>query len=102
MIVAFAASRIRAISARRPPFAGDVDRFQETPVFFSTATCRTPPKLIEKFVAFWRKVTTWCYGRRVKREAPLLMQFAYKAFYRVFDAFSYVRIPHDAGDFLSY
>ena len=27
------------------------------------------------------------------------MQFAYKAFYRVFDYFSYVRIPHDAGDF---
>jgi dolichol-phosphate mannosyltransferase len=27
------------------------------------------------------------------------MQVAYKAFYRVFDKFSYVRIPHDAGDF---
>jgi dolichol-phosphate mannosyltransferase len=27
------------------------------------------------------------------------MRFAYKAFYRVFDYFSYVRIPHDAGDF---
>ena len=27
------------------------------------------------------------------------MQFAYKAFYRVFDYFSYIRIPHDAGDF---
>ncbi len=39
------------------------------------------------------------YGRRVKREASLFMQFAYKAFYRVFDYFSYVPIPHDAGDF---
>src|SRR5207237_1019854 len=39
------------------------------------------------------------YGRRVKREAPLFMRFAYKAFYRVFDYFSFVRIPHDAGDF---
>ena len=27
------------------------------------------------------------------------MQFAYKAFYRVFDYFSYISIPHDAGDF---
>ncbi len=27
------------------------------------------------------------------------MQFAYKAFYRVFDFFSYVTVPHDAGDF---
>jgi len=35
----------------------------------------------------------------VKREAPLLMRFFYKVFYRVFDAFSYLSIPHDAGDF---
>jgi dolichol-phosphate mannosyltransferase len=27
------------------------------------------------------------------------MQWSYKAFYRVFDYFSYVPIPHDAGDF---
>ena len=39
------------------------------------------------------------YGRRVKREATLFMQFAYKAFYRIFDYFSYIAIPHDAGDF---
>jgi len=39
------------------------------------------------------------YGRRVKREAPLVMQVAYKLFYRLFDAFSYLSIPHDAGDF---
>ena len=38
-------------------------------------------------------------GRRVKREAPLFMQLAYKVFYRVFDYFSYISIPHDAGDF---
>jgi dolichol-phosphate mannosyltransferase len=27
------------------------------------------------------------------------MQMSYKAFYRIFDYFSFVRIPHDAGDF---
>ena len=58
-----------------------------------------PPELIEQFVAKWREGYDVVYGRRVKREAPLLMQFAYKAFYRVFDYFSYVPIPHDAGDF---
>jgi polyisoprenyl-phosphate glycosyltransferase len=58
-----------------------------------------PPELIEKFVALWREGFDVVYGRRVKREAPLLMQFAYKAFYRLFDAFSYVPIPRDAGDF---
>jgi dolichol-phosphate mannosyltransferase len=58
-----------------------------------------PPELIEQFVAKWRDGFDVIYGRRVKREATPFMQFAYKAFYRVFDYFSYIRIPHDAGDF---
>jgi dolichol-phosphate mannosyltransferase len=58
-----------------------------------------PPELIEQFVAKWREGYDVVYGRRVKREATPFMQLAYKAFYRVFDWFSYVRIPHDAGDF---
>ncbi|MFM9009982.1 MAG: NAD-dependent epimerase/dehydratase family protein [Planctomycetota bacterium] len=58
-----------------------------------------PPELIEQFVATWREGYDVVYGRRVKREATPFMQVAYKAFYRVFDWFSYVRIPHDAGDF---
>ena len=58
-----------------------------------------PPELIEQFVALWREGYDVVFGRRVKREATLFMQFAYKAFYRVFDYFSYIKIPHDAGDF---
>jgi nucleoside-diphosphate-sugar epimerase/glycosyltransferase involved in cell wall biosynthesis len=58
-----------------------------------------PPELIEQFVALWREGYDVVYGRRVKREATLFMQFAYKAFYRSFDYFSYIKIPHDAGDF---
>jgi dolichol-phosphate mannosyltransferase len=58
-----------------------------------------PPELIEQFVAKWREGYDVVYGRRVKREAPFLMELAYKAFYRVFNYFSYLTIPHDAGDF---
>ena len=58
-----------------------------------------PPEIIGQMVAKWRDGYDVVYGRRVKREATLFMQFAYKAFYRVFDYFSYVRIPRDAGDF---
>jgi len=58
-----------------------------------------PPELIEQFVAKWREGFDVVYGRRVQREASLPMQIAYKAFYRTFDTFSYIRIPHDAGDF---
>jgi dolichol-phosphate mannosyltransferase len=58
-----------------------------------------PPELIAQFVAKWREGYDVVYGRRIKREASLFMQVAYKMFYRVFDYFSYIRIPHDAGDF---
>ncbi len=58
-----------------------------------------PPELIEAMVEKWREGFDVVYGRRVGREASPLMRFAYKAFYRVFDYFSYVPIPHDAGDF---
>lgn len=58
-----------------------------------------PPEMIEKFVPLWREGNDVVYGRRVKREATLFMQMAYKCFYRIFDAFSYLKIPHDAGDF---
>jgi dolichol-phosphate mannosyltransferase len=58
-----------------------------------------PPELIADFVAKWREGYDIVYGRRVKRVAPLFMQLSYKMFYRLFDTFSYVRIPRDAGDF---
>jgi nucleoside-diphosphate-sugar epimerase/glycosyltransferase involved in cell wall biosynthesis len=58
-----------------------------------------PPELIEQFVAKWREGFDVVYGRRVKRDATLFMQLAYKAFYRIFNYFSYVAVPHDAGDF---
>ncbi|MGO8673448.1 MAG: NAD-dependent epimerase/dehydratase family protein [Capsulimonadaceae bacterium] len=58
-----------------------------------------PPEIIEQFVEQWRAGYDVVFGRRVKREAPFLMQIAYKLFYRMFDKFSYINIPHDAGDF---
>ena len=58
-----------------------------------------PPELIEAMVEKWREGYDVVYGRRVGRKATLFMRAAYKAFYRTFDYFSYVPIPHDAGDF---
>ena len=58
-----------------------------------------PPELIAQFVEQWKAGYDVVYGRRVKREATLFMQRAYNAFYRVFDRFSYLSIPRDAGDF---
>jgi glycosyltransferase involved in cell wall biosynthesis len=58
-----------------------------------------PPELIEEFVAAWRDGYSVVYGIRTKRQASMFLQAAYKLFYRLFRASSYVPIPLDAGDF---
>jgi polyisoprenyl-phosphate glycosyltransferase len=58
-----------------------------------------PPELIEKFLGKWVEGADVVYGRRVARDMPPVWGFLYKAFYRIFAKFSYVKIPHDAGDF---
>lgn len=58
-----------------------------------------PPELIEAFFQKWQKGYDVVYGIRVKREATPFLRIAYKAFYRVFRALSYIPVPLDAGDF---
>jgi polyisoprenyl-phosphate glycosyltransferase len=58
-----------------------------------------PPEIIEQFYPQWEQGYDVVYGRRVKRDMPWYWGAMYKIFYRVFAAFSYVNIPHDAGDF---
>ncbi len=58
-----------------------------------------PPELIEKLYERWQEGFDVVYGQRVSRDAPPYMRFFYKAFYRLFRATSYVRVPVDAGDF---
>ena len=58
-----------------------------------------PPELIEEFYQKWNEGYEVVYGKRIKREATLFLRVAYKLFYRLFRAVSYVSIPLDAGDF---
>lgn len=58
-----------------------------------------PPEIIEQFYKKWLEGFEVVYGIRSKREAPLLMQIAYKLFYIIFHKLSYVKIPLYAGDF---
>ncbi|WP_153100730.1 NAD-dependent epimerase/dehydratase family protein [Paraburkholderia hayleyella] len=58
-----------------------------------------PPELIEAFYAAWEQGYEVVYGQRVRRAMPWHWGLLYKAFYRIFAAFSYVKIPLDAGDF---
>ena len=58
-----------------------------------------PPELIESFYQCWREGFDVVYGVRVKRVTTRFLQMAYKVFYRLFRAASYVPMPLDAGDF---
>lgn len=58
-----------------------------------------PPELIASFYAKWLEGYDVVYGIRVKRETTRFLRLAYKAFYRMFRAASYVPMPLDAGDF---
>ncbi len=63
------------------------------------ANLEDPPELIEQFVAQWRSGYDVVYGKRDNPEASALMWVANGLFYRVFNYFSYIRIPANAGDF---
>jgi polyisoprenyl-phosphate glycosyltransferase len=58
-----------------------------------------PPELIPAFYTKWREGHDVVYGRRTQREGSLLLTIAYRAFYRIFRAVSYVPMPLDTGDF---
>ena len=58
-----------------------------------------PPEVIASFIDKWREGYDVVYGVRIVREASILMQFAYKAFYRLLSSVSSFHVPRDAGDF---
>ena len=58
-----------------------------------------PPELIESFFQKWQEGYDVVYGIRVKRDATRFLKIAYKLFYRIFRAASYVPMPLDTGDF---
>jgi nucleoside-diphosphate-sugar epimerase/glycosyltransferase involved in cell wall biosynthesis len=58
-----------------------------------------PPELIPQFFEQWQNGYQVVYGRRVKREASVMMNIAYKSFYKIFSKMSDITIPQDAGDF---
>lgn len=96
--------RVRGISHSRnfgsqSAFRSGMEIASKNGIVLLDGDLQDPPELIVDFVTQWRKGFDVVYGRRVKRQAPPLMQVAYKAFYVLFDKFSYVHIPHDAGDF---
>jgi len=106
--------RIRTISAKDPHVIGishsrnfgSQAAFRSGMEICSKEACvlldgdlQDPPELIENFVEKWREGADVVYGRRIKREMPRYLEWCYKAFYRLFDAMSDIRMPRNAGDF---
>lgn len=58
-----------------------------------------PPEIIKEFVKKWQAGADVVYGRRIKREMPVLLEACYRGFYQLFSIMSEVPIPKDAGDF---
>ena len=58
-----------------------------------------PPEVIASFIEKWQEGYEVVYGVRTARDASILMQFAYKAFYRLLSSVSSFHVPRDAGDF---
>ena len=58
-----------------------------------------PPELIEEFVTRWREGYDVVFGQRNNPKASPFARMASATFYRVFNNFSTIRIPADAGDF---
>lgn len=80
-------------------FRSGMELSSKDAVVFLDGDLQDPPELIPEFYKKWEEGYEVVYGRRIKREMPILLGGLYKAFYRIFAAFSYIKIPLDAGDF---
>lgn len=80
-------------------FTSGMDIAKGDAIVFLDGDLQDPPEVIEKFYEKWVQGYDVVYGVRIKREAPVLMQLAYKSFYRIFNKMSYINMPLDAGDF---
>lgn len=80
-------------------FTSGMDIASGDVIVFLDGDLQDPPEIIKDFYKKWIEGYDVVYGVRAKREAPLLMSFFYKLFYRIFHKMSYVQMPLDAGDF---
>jgi glycosyltransferase involved in cell wall biosynthesis len=80
-------------------FTSGMQRCTGDAVVLMDGDLQDPPELIPEFFAKWQEGYDVVYGVRVRREATRFLQVAYKLFYRLFRALSYIDVPRDAGDF---
>ncbi len=68
-------------------------------LLFMPVDLQDPPELIPTFVKHWESGYEIVYGIRGKREEPLALVAARKAYYRLLSRLTYVDYPPNVGDF---
>jgi len=63
------------------------------------ADLEDPPQVILQFVQLWEKGFDVVYGVRRTRHASFGMKLVFKAFYRILNRLSDIKIPENSGDF---
>jgi len=96
--------RIHAIQLSRnfghqAALSAGMDRVTGDAAVFMDADLQDTPEQIPRFVEHFGEGYDVVYAKRIKRKEPLWLRSAYKAYYRVLNLVSGVRMPLDAGDF---
>ena len=80
-------------------FTSGIEQSHSDAVVLMDGDLQDPPELIPLFVQKWLEGHDVVYGVRQRRKTGVFLGLAYKAFYRIYRALSYVPVPLDAGDF---
>ena len=68
-------------------------------LFILDGDLQDPPELLESFIKKMDEGYDIVYGIRSKRKASLFKKFCYKLFYFIYDKFSEISMPREAGEF---
>jgi polyisoprenyl-phosphate glycosyltransferase len=98
-------SAVRVISLSRNfghqiAVTAGLDKAKGDAVVIIDSDLQDPPELIPDMINLWEQGYDVVYGKRKKREGESFFKLATaKAFYRILDRLSSVKIPVDTGDF---
>jgi glycosyltransferase involved in cell wall biosynthesis len=98
-------SRVRVVSLSRnfgkdAALSAGIDLAKGEVLIPMDVDLQDPPELIRQFLDYWRQGYDMVYGVRSSRDADSLgKKLSANWFYRIFNRFSTVKVPANAGDF---
>lgn len=98
-------SRVRVVSLSRnfgkdAALSAGIDLARGDVIIPMDVDLQDPPELIVKFLDYWRQGYDMVYGVRANRDADSIgKKWSANWFYQIFNRFSTVKVPANAGDF---